>query len=253
MLFGHTDKLEIFERLVAGEALGHAYLFYGDVAIGKAHFAKLLAYRLEYGNFEIMTEPLIDTAWFEPDEKGTIGIGKIRDIKNFLWQTPLRSKKRLVVVDNAETLTDDAQGALLKIVEEPPAHGTIIFIAHDAQVLVGPLLSRLSKIYFSRLARREIEKVLVGHFKLTAARAKTVALKSFGRIGRAIGIINGKIEEVPSFERDIEEKIIELWTGDKIRNAKKLAWLIDRESSVKKFNLNQNLQRKAVEYKISHD
>lgn len=254
MLFGHSDKIKVFKELVDGGYLSHAYLFFGDAQIGKSHFAKLLAYYLEFGKFEEVSDLLIDAAWFLPDEKGTIGIGAVRDVKKFLWQTPLRSPRRLAVIDGAEALTPEAQSALLKIVEEPPPHALLIFIAHDLQVLFPPLLSRLSKIYFPRLSKKEVEEILVGHYKVSVANAKAVALRSFGRMGRALKLLerSGK-EAADGLEAELEQKIIDLRGRDIFKNSKKLVWLLDREMLLKRFNLNQNLQRKAVEYQIHHE
>ncbi|MEK7630061.1 MAG: AAA family ATPase [Patescibacteria group bacterium] len=250
MFFGHGEKIKDFKKLVDKGRLGHAYLFFGDAGIGKFLFAKLLANYLESSEFAISSVPLIDAAFFSPDEKGTIGIPAVREIRNFLRQTPLKSPRRLAVIDNVEALTPEAQSALLKIVEEPPSHALIIFIGHDEQVIFAPLLSRLNKIYFSRFSESEIKKILQEHYDLSAAKAETVAKESFGRLGRAIDIIKGGSENPMTLEAELEGKILELWQKNPFKNSKKLAWMLERESLIKRFDLNKNLQRRAIEEKL---
>jgi DNA polymerase-3 subunit delta' len=254
MLFGHGEKIRIFKKLADEGKLGHAYLFFGDAQIGKSYFGKLLAAYLETGIFDLPESPLIDSAVFSPDEKGTLGIGRVREIRNFLWQTPLRSSRRVVLIEDAEALTAEAQGALLKIVEEPPVHGLILFTAHDPQVLLPPLLSRLSKVHFARLAKLELERTLIENFKVAPAKAKAVAADSFGRIGRAIGSLEKKkMKKETRLEDELEEKIVSLRKSDLVKNSKKLSWLLDREALARRFNLNQNLQRKATEHELYNE
>ncbi|MDI6734001.1 MAG: hypothetical protein QMD50_00705 [Patescibacteria group bacterium] len=252
MFFGHEDKVKAFKNLVDGGALGHAYLFYGDAQIGKCNFAQSLTYYLEYKKFEILEEPLIDSIILGPNERGIISVDEARKIRNFLWQTPLKSSRRTVIVDQAELLTDEAQSSMLKIVEEPPKHGLIIFIAYDHQVLFPPLLSRLAKIYFTRLSKERIKKILIENFAVASEKAKSVALESFGRIGRALDLIEEKKtkKQEDSLEKNLEGAIIDLRNENLKKNSSLLKWLLERENFLKRYNLNNNIQKKVIDYKL---
>ncbi len=259
MLFGHEDKIKAFKKLIGEGKLSHAYLFYGDAQIGKFSFAKSLGSFLESKNFQLSEEPLIDAKIFspadsagKPNDMGTIGIDAVRGIKHFLWQTPFRSPKKLAIIDEAQALTREAQGALLKIVEEPPPHGLLIFIASNLEIFSPPLLSRLIKIYFRRLPDEKLEKILIENFNAAPAKAKTIAENSFGRIGLALGLLNGgKTNEAEdNLENDLENEILALRKRDIFKNAVLIAWLLEKESALKKYNLNKNLQKKAIETKL---
>jgi DNA polymerase-3 subunit delta' len=251
MFFGHEDKIEVFRKLVKNDALGHAYLFFGEPQVGKFLFAKLLAAFLETNDFRISDRPLVDSKIFAPQENGVIGVADVAEIKKFLWQTPFNSPRRLAIINDAETLTDEAQAACLKIIEEPPAHATIIFIAADPQVFLPPLASRLQKIYFSRLTTNQIKNILVQRYRLTEPRAAAIAGISFGRIGRVLNLIaNPKKEESSDVAKEIEETIVNLRTKDLRGNSKILAWLLAKETYLKRYNLNPNLQKKAIAYKL---
>jgi len=251
-MFGHEDKIKLFKKLVQNKNLGQAYLFFGDAEIGKFYFARHLAYYLEYGKFEILDEPLIDVGFFLPDEKGVVGIDTARAIKNFLSETPFRSPRRLAIINDAENLTSEAQSSLLKIVEEPPRSAMLIFIAHDPKVLFPPLLSRLAKIYFSRLTTGEIERILVETYKVPVVQARKIADVSFGRIGRALGLFQDSAKrEIPGgLISEIEKEILALYQKDPIKNSGIISWLLERETALRRFNLNENLQAKVVQNKL---
>ncbi len=249
MLFGHDKKIEAFRKLIREKKLSQSYLFYGDRGIGKSAFANLLAYALETGKFEKTAEPLLDALFVSRGpEESSLGIDRVSEIKRFLWQKPVKSGYRLVVADDSEDLTPEAQGALLKIVEEPPSHALLIFIAHDSSVLLPPLLSRLMKVYFPRLSRPEIAGILLGEFKASKEKAREIANRSFGRLGRALELLQGETEAAEDdLESSLEDKILELRFENLRKNAGILTWLLDRETLVKRYNLNENLQRKAMD------
>lgn len=249
MLLGHENKVTIFKKLAEENNLSHAYLFFGDQQIGKFLFAKSLAYFLEFGKFEISEELLIDAHILSANEKNIIGIEEIRNLKGFLWQTPLRSKKRTVIINDAEKLTPEAQSALLKIVEEPPSHALLIFIAAQTQMLFPPLLSRLIKVYFPRHSRARIKEILAEHFNLESVKAQKIADASFGRLGRALNALNGQEKNFhdPEIETILEEKILALAKRNLIKNSENLSRLLERQILLKRYNLNPALQAKAVE------
>lgn len=264
MFFGHDDKIKAFRNLIEKDKLGQAYLFYGDKGIGKTAFAKILAYALETGEFPPEGEvpvggTLIDSLVTSRNEgESSLGIEKILGLKRFLWQKPLKSPRRVAIVADAEDLTPEAQGALLKIVEEPPEHALIIFIAHDPQVLLPPLLSRLAKIYFPRLKKSEVAEFLLTKYKASKVKANEIAELSFGRLGLALNLwtcdvhrLNGetkKNEGEETLEYFLERRILDLRRKDLEKNASALSWLLDRETLVKRYNLNGNLQKKATEW-----
>lgn len=255
MLFGHEDKIELFKRLVEENKLGHAYLFFGDPQIGKSSFVRHLAYFLEQGEFAVSERPLIDTGFFSPGEKKSIGVETVRAIKNFLSEKPFVSPKRLAVICGCEALTREAESSMLKIAEEPPPQALIVFIASYAETLLPPLLSRLTKIYFSRLAKKNIEEILRLHYKVRAAKAKVVSERSFGRLGRALTLVG--IYKDPSADHDladkIEERIIDVYNKRGYAGSKLLTTLLDREMWIKRFNLNPKLQEKAVAVCLAED
>lgn len=84
------------------------------------------------------------------ENKKSIGIAQARQCRDFLRERPFEKKVKAVLVEDAQALTDDAQGSLLKILEEPPAFGLIILLADKEGSLLSTVVSRCQKISVSR-------------------------------------------------------------------------------------------------------
>lgn len=247
MLYGFDKRIKEFRALVANNQLGQSYIFFGDPQIGKASFARNLAYFLETGDFNQSEKALIDYFEVVPEsEKNSIGIEAVSQIKAFLSETALISSRRTVIVPEAERLTDEAQAALLKIVEEPPQNALIVLVLPDPIFLTPPLASRCQKIYFPRMSSKEVADILIDSYKIEAGMAKKAALESFGRLGRALAILGyNKDSQSPNADY-FGEKIAAM--GKRLPfDSEKLSWLLAREASLKRFNLNANLQQRAAE------
>ncbi len=185
MIIGHQELIDDFKRLASQNELSHSYLFYGSPRVGKKLFALCLANFLETGNFSDEPRVLQDALLISPNERGIIGIDEIRRIKNFLSQKPIISPKRTMVVDEAENMTDEAQNALLKIAEEPPASSLLVIISSDSEKLWLTLRSRLQRIYFPAVPLALVEKWLNRNFSLEEAEAHSLAHFSRGQPGLA--------------------------------------------------------------------
>lgn len=253
-MIGHQDKTNLFKKLADSDKLSHAYLFFGDPEIGKFLFAKFLANYLEKGVFEKPTAILEELLIISLNEKGIIGIDEIRNLSHFLYQKPVFSKKRIVIINNSENMTPEAQNAILKIVEDSPEMALIIFISKIEDSLLPPLLSRLQKIYFPRLPSKEIEQFLLSNFPAQAKKAKEISEMSFGRIGRAIKLIQNSKFKIQDIDETVEnnqideffESLIIDFRRDLVKNSLKLKEIMKRLVFIKSLNTNKKLQMKAA-------
>lgn len=249
MLLGLKSLTEKFRKSADDDKLNSAYLFFGEPQVGKFTFAHSLANYLENGIFEPPDKILVDAAVLRiGDEKLSLGIDDARRVKSFLWQRPVLSGRRTVIVDNAENLTEEAQNALLKISEEPPPSSLLILIASDAQLLIPTLASRLAKIYFPRLKTEVIAGFLEKTLKVNPKSVRRLADESFGRPGRAVQLAVGgrdRREDDQNIDNFLEKRYL-LLRSDLLGNSSKLAWLLDRHSLLKRYNLNRNLQLRVI-------
>lgn len=79
-------------------------------------------------------------------EKKSVGIAQAREIKDFMRERPFEGKVKAVLVEDAHLLTDEAQGSLLKVLEEPPAFALIILLTDKEGSLLPTVVSRCQKI-----------------------------------------------------------------------------------------------------------
>jgi len=275
MIAGHDNLIKIFKRLAKNNELSHGYIFFGETKVGKYTFAKYLANFLEYGNFEEPASILTETLFVTPKplkSENSIGIDAVREIKRFLYSKPVVSLRRVVIIDNAHNLTSQAQNAILKIAEEPPARGLLILILPNPEAVLGTLQSRFQKIYFPRASKQLVQDFLIKEMKVEAKEASALANLSFGHIGRAKEmLLNDEwsriFKEVTKFMKSANgrggalKKIVESENRDKLnlfaqeliaclsedaeKNYITLGAILKRLTFMSQFNVNKRLQLEA--------
>lgn len=186
-MIGHSKIFQELTRLADKGELRHSYMFFGPEGVGKKTLALKLAHHLEFGALE-ENKVLSDANLLLPTE-GSLGIDAARSAREFLFQKPNHSKKRTLIIDDGELLTQEAGNALLKIAEEPPESALIILIVRDLEQISPILASRFEKIYFNPLSQKEIEEWLVMQKNVSKTEAKKIAEDSFGRPGLALRML----------------------------------------------------------------
>ncbi len=215
-----------FQRLADRKQFAHSYLFFGGAGDEKIIFTEQLANYIENRRWETNQKPLIDSLFLSDR-----GIDGIRAAIKFLWQKPLRSVYKTLVVPNAADLTLEAQNAILKIAEEPPPHALLILTVKDRDILLPTLVSRFQLIYFNEgldLSRQGQDLGLAKRFFNAPAAEKKEIIKAV-------------TDEPSQLEDFIASLIIEL-RRDKIKNWKILKELLHRWSMIKRYNTNKRLQ-----------
>lgn len=144
-----------FSRLHQQGKLLHGYLFCGENLPVAGRFARRLAAFLETGSWEA-GGVLEDSLIFGGEESG--GIEESRALQIFLFRTPVLSPRRTAILLDIHRWTALAQNALLKIAEEPPAHGLLLATVRHPETIPVPLASRFQKVYVSeRLKAADLE------------------------------------------------------------------------------------------------
>lgn len=248
MIIGHQHLIKDFKALVKNDRLAHGYIFFGEPQVGKFYFAQHLANLLESGEFEIGDRPLQDAMILTK----AIGIEEMRSVKQFLWQKPVISPKKTVIINNADNLTPEAQNAILKIAEEPPENALLILIVSQLDNLLLPLLSRFQKIYFGSvkgaiLGRPGREAILKTELFKTAEKYASEFLKTQGAKHSELikALIEEQKEQPEILDLFFEELIVQL-RKDSIKNYQLLKSSLHRLFLIKSYNTNKRLQLEAI-------
>ncbi len=270
MFLGNEHLVKDFKKLAGNDRLSHGYIFFGENQIGKYTFALSLANFLENKIFELSTKTLSEALILKES-----GIDSVREIKKFLWQKPVNSKKRIVIINDADALTTEAQNAILKITEEPPEHSLIILIVNNTDNVLPPILSRLQKIYFSRINKKEISNYLVTQLGVKKDIAEKVGEMAMGRAGRAVNLVNNNFSDIensvdkflkssdyarsqfiknfiedqkesPEILDQFFETLIIRLLKDPIKNTSMLKSVLSRLFFIKSYNVNKRLQIDAI-------
>jgi len=153
--------------------VAHAYLFSGPRGIGKTSMARILAKALCCEKTEGPTSTPCgecdlcravakgdDLDVIEIDGASNRGINEIRDLRENARYTPARARLKIYIIDEVHMLTTEAFNALLKILEEPPAHVKFIFATTESQNVPATIHSRCQRFDFRRIPTRTIARHL---------------------------------------------------------------------------------------------
>jgi DNA polymerase-3 subunit delta' len=132
--------------------------------------------------------------------KDGVAVDDIRKVAPFLRKTASLGGWRVVIIDDADTMNRNAQNALLKILEEPPANTVLMLVTHRMGAMIPTIRSRCRVLNFSALSQTDFAKILSssGHF-LEDTKLQTLYEFSKGSIGRALEFIeHGGLETLES-------------------------------------------------------
>lgn len=268
---GNTPLVEQLRRSAASGRSSHAYLFLGGAGAGKRLIANTFAKALQCEGekrpcdsckschaFNHGNHP--DVIYFQPLKNGKTYT--IEDVREQLLETvdlkPFQYEKKIYIIEKADTLNIQSQNALLKTLEEPPAHAVFLLLAERAEAFLPTILSRVVVMKIRPLSAETIADYLMqaGHL---AEESHILSAYAQGRIGQALELVEdegfremrqdilGKLEVLPSMSegdayllaKDFEVykndlrflDIMELWYRDLLtaKSLREEEYLIQRD------------------------
>jgi DNA polymerase-3 subunit delta' len=210
---GHARAIARLQRTVAGERLPGAVLLLGPSGIGKRRLAGALATRV------LCAEPAGDdscgrcaqctrvAAGTHPDlrivardeERRDIRIEQVRETTRWLALRPLMAARKVALIDGAHCLSEPAQNALLKTLEEPPPNATVVLIAPAAALLLPTVRSRCQIVRLDPLSADDVVRVLTSE-GVPPERACELAALAEGCPGRVLEL---EAEEAAGARADV--------------------------------------------------
>lgn len=210
---GQEYIVKILKNTIKNKRIAHAYLFAGPRGTGKTTIAKLFAKAI---NCEDFNEEACDNCpsclafkennhpdIIELDAASNNSVDDIREIIEQVPYSPIVGKYKVYIIDEVHMLSSSAFNALLKTLEEPPAHVVFILATTDPQKIIPTVLSRCQRYNFSKISNLNMEKKMVEilnkeHLQYEDKALDEVAMLAEGGMRDALSIL----EQVLSYNND---------------------------------------------------
>jgi len=192
--------VKVLEGAIAKQQIPHALLFCGGRGTGKTTTARIFASAVGASDLDI----------YEIDAASNRGVDDIRELREAVHTLPYESPYKVYIIDEVHMLTKEAFNALLKTLEEPPAHVLFILATTEQDKLLPTITSRCQVFTFHNPSRADLRDTVIDvakqeKFKLEAAAADLIAIAADGSFRDALGITQKVITASNDTKADADE------------------------------------------------
>lgn len=206
-IIGQPVLVASLQRAVHEDMAANGYIFCGPKGSGKSLAADVFAKALNCTGedhlkpcgsclscrkFESGNHPNVD--YIRPSG-ASIKIKQIREIISEVAKKPYENGYKVVVLEEADKMTQDAQDAFLKTLEEPPENTVFVLLAQNPNALLSTVLSRCQVFYMRKLTKQQIESFLSANPAFDKEQIAFAAAAANGIIGRAVEILTNKEQQ----------------------------------------------------------
>jgi len=205
-VIGHQEIISHMKNAFSMNKVSHAYILEGDEGMGKKMLSNCFIKLLQCES-PVQTEPCNmcescilmnsgnhpDVIYVKPTKKSGYGVSDVRDqmVKD-IHIKPYRSKYKIYVIEEADTMTIQAQNSILKTIEEPPSYGIFFLLATNSQKFLQTIQSRTVKISLKPIALDKIESYFIQTLSSTPKDAMLYSSFSRGNLGKALMLRNSE-------------------------------------------------------------
>lgn len=198
-IVGHEQIIEHLKNAITMDKVSHAYIFNGPEYSGKMMLAEAFAMALQceehnpdgcmncHSCKQAADRNQPDIIYVSHEKPNTISVDDIRQkLNNDIVIKPYSSKYKIYIVDEAEKMNPQAQNALLKTIEEPPAYAVIMLLTTNADSFLQTILSRCITLNLKSVKDETIRKHLMSHYQIPDYQADICTAFAQGNVGKAI-------------------------------------------------------------------
>lgn len=156
-IVGQQHVTDVLTRALKQGKIAHAYLLTGPKGVGKTSIARILAHEI---NRLTYTDDSSHLDVIEIDAASNNGVEDIRDLRDKVQIAPVSASKKIYIIDEVHMLSKAAFNALLKTLEEPPAHVVFILATTDVEKLPATIISRTQRFHFRSISPEDAVKHL---------------------------------------------------------------------------------------------
>lgn len=220
-IIGHNQIIDHLKNAICMEKVSHAYILNGESRAGKMMLAEAFAAALQcetHGDEPCMNcrschqasehnQP--DIIYVTHEKSNVISVDDIRhQLNNDIVIKPYSSKYKIYIVDEAEKMNIQAQNALLKTIEEPPAYGVILLLTTNADSFLPTILSRCITLNLKSVNEDLIKSFLMKKYQIPDYQAEVCAAFAQGNVGKAIQLASsGEFNELKSSALSLVKKL----------------------------------------------
>lgn len=197
-VLGHEEVIKHLKNAAAMDKVSHSYIFAGEKGSGKKLLAKLFAMTLQceaHGDEpclqcssckKAMNRNHPDIIYINHEKTNSIGIEDIREkLISDVSIKPYTGPYKIYIVDEAEKMTMQAQNALLKTIEEPPAYAVILLLVNNGSTLLPTIASRCVTLNLKPVRDEVIKKYLMEELHVPDYQAEVSVAFAQGNVGKA--------------------------------------------------------------------
>ena len=189
---GQKHIVTVLNNAIKTGKISHAYLFTGPRGVGKTSVARILAHEINNLAYN-ETDNHIDI--IEIDAASNRRIDEIRDLREKVNISPAQAKYKVYIIDEVHMLTKEAFNALLKTLEEPPAHAVFILATTDAHKVPDTIISRTQQFNFKPIEISEMANELVNiakkeNIKIDRVIAERIAAHGQGSFRDSLSLLD---------------------------------------------------------------
>ena len=191
-VLGQDHVTNILRRALEQGKIAHAYLLTGPRGVGKTSVARILAHEINQLPYD---EDASHLDIIEIDAASNNGVDDIRALREKAQVAPVSAPKKIYIIDEVHMLSKPAFNALLKTLEEPPAHVVFILATTDADKLPATILSRVQQFFFRPIPADIMARQLMTiagkeGFAIEADAARLIAERSRGGFRDSISMLD---------------------------------------------------------------